>query len=195
LIGNLKLEAPHIWKLIRNELIGNNGVPGENGEALGGIVHEAEVKYNAEPGEYWYRFLRPDDPMFTGGTKQVFAYAMVATTVNDIFAGGQPVVVQTAEAIISFGWYLDSDLDQKGYLLIQKETVDKILTPARIVWRQQNPDHYYIDLNNIIKAFETARVHYKIYNGFAWNVTAIALPLLFRIASKPVLNLERRVKK
>jgi len=195
LIGNLKLEAPHIWKLIRNELIGNDGVPDANGNAVGGIVREAEKRYNAEPGEYWYRFFRPDDPMITGGTAKLYAYSMTAVTEEDILAGGQPVVVQTAEAIISVGWYLDTDLDQKGYLLIKKETVDKILIPARIVWRQQNPNHYYVDLNNIITAFETARIRYITYNGFAWDLTAISIPLLFRIAPKAVLNLERRVKK
>ena len=42
IISKIKLEAPHIYQLIKNSLIGNGGVPDEDGDAVGGIVRDAE---------------------------------------------------------------------------------------------------------------------------------------------------------
>lgn len=192
MIGNLKLEAPHIWKLIRDQLIGNGGTPDGAGDAAGGIVRDAEKRYKAEKGDYWYRFWRADDPMvYTGGVAYTYSATYSTAAEEDLLALDNPITVSNAEAILSLGWYCELDLDQKGYLKIQKEGVVKSSIPARVVWRQQHPEHFYIDLDCVIKAWEGARVHYKIFNGFGHDMIGVVIPLLFRIASRSILNLEK----
>lgn len=190
MIGNLKKEVPRIWKLIRKELIGGDGTPEPDGSAKGGIVREAEERYNAGKGDYWYRFFKPTDTMITGGTAHTYSATMTGVTEEDILATANPVEVKTAEAIISFGWYCDTDLDQKGYVRALREENVLDVIPARWIWRQKKPDHYWIDLDMIIKEFENTRVYYKIYNGFAGDRTAICIPILFRIAPRATLGLE-----
>ncbi len=195
MLGNLILEAPHIWKLIRHQLIGNNGKPDELGNAAGGFVRKTEVKNNAQQGSYWYRFFKPDDPMISSGTTKTYD-ALISlgasyTVEENILSTGAVVTVPTGEAMASFGWICMVDLGRTGYLHVKKEGVLKSEIPARIVYRQQDPDHYYIDLDTLIFGEENAKIDFVTYNGNAFDVTDICIPIMFRIASRAALNLEK----
>lgn len=190
MLGNLIFEAPHIWKLIRDQLIGNGGKPDKNGNALGGFVRQTEIKHNAQPGSYWYRFFKPTDPMITGGTAYTYDATFTTVTEEDLLAL-VIVTVPTGEALASFGWICMVDLGRAGYLLVKKEGVVKSELPARVAYRQQNPEHYYIDLDTVIFGEENAKVNYIIRNGNPFDVTDVCIPILFRIASRAALNLEK----
>jgi len=118
---------------------------------------------------------------------------MTTVTEEHILANatGVPITVPTGEAAASFGWICMSDLGRAGYLHVKKEGVVKSELPARVVYRQQNPDHYYVDLDTVIFGEENAKIDYVIYNGNAFDVSAIVIPILFRIASRAALNLEK----
>jgi hypothetical protein len=191
MIGNLILEAPHIWKLIRHELIGNGGKPDADGNAVGGFVRQTEIKHNAQSGSYWYRFFKPDDPMISGGTAKTYDATLTTITEENILATANVVTVQTGEAVAVFGWICHADLGRRGYLHMKKETVLKSELPARIVYRQQDPDHTYVDLDTVIFAEENAKLDFVIYNGNAFDVTDIVIPIMFRIAPRAALNLEK----
>jgi hypothetical protein len=177
MIGNLIKEAPHMWTVIK--------------DLLKLYVNEAEKRYGAPKGSYHYRFMRPDDSMISGGTQYTYYATMSTAAAEDILATAAVLTVQTREAIMSCGWYLDTDLDMGGYLLVQKEGVTKSELPARFVWRQKKPDHFYLDLDTIVYAEENARLRYITYNAFGADRVAISLPILFRIAPRAALNLER----
>ena len=191
MLGDLIFEAPHVWKLIRDQLIGNGGKPDANGNAAGGFVRDTELKHNAQTGTYWYRFFRPEDKMITGGTTKQYYATMTTVTEENILATANVVTVPTGEAAASFGWICMADLGRAGYLHVKKEGVIKSELPARIVYRQQNPSHYYVDLDTVIFGEENAKIDYVIYNGNAFDVSAIVIPILFRIASRAALNLEK----
>lgn len=194
MIENLKFEAPHVWKLIRELLIGNKGRPDERGDAAGGYVHDAELKYNATPGEYWYRFIRPVDKMIndgSGATEHEYSYTYTTATEEDLFATDQELTVQTRESVVCFGWYCDVDLGKGGYLEIQEEGVPKVEVPARIVYRQKSPDFFYFDLDHIFQAYENANLSFKAYNSFGSDRDGMIVPLIYRIAPRSALNLEK----
>ena len=191
MIGNLIFEAPHIWKLIRHQLIGNGGKPDALGNAVGGFVRETEVKHNAQVGSYWFRFFKPDDPMITGGTTKTYDAALTTATEENLLALGAVVTVPTGEAVASFGWICMVDLGRRGYLHIKKEGVLKSEIPARVVYRQQDPAHFYFDMDMVIFGQENAKLDFVIYNGNAFDVTDVCIPILFRIASRAALNLEK----
>ncbi len=192
MLGTLIFEAPHVWKLIRDQLIGNGGSPDKNGDAVGGFVRATEIKNNAAPGTYWYRFIRPNDTVV--GTTQ-YQYDVTCTTVTEekIFASAAVLQVPTGESTACFGWYCDVDLGQNGYLRILKEGVEKSLLIARVVWKQQNPPHFYFDLDTVIFAEENASVDYLAYNAYGSDRVGHVFPLLFRIASRAKLNLEKAI--
>jgi len=192
MIENLKFEAPHVWKIIRDKLIGNEGIPDADGDAAGGLVREAEIKYNAYKGEYWYRFFRPDDAMINGGTAHTYDTTFTTVTEEHILSSGNVVTVQTREAIVSFGWFCNVDLGKGGYLLAKKETVTKSEVPARWVYRQRSPKHYWFDFDTVIQAFENTRLDWVIYNQLGSDRAGVAIPLLFRIAPRTSLNLEKK---
>lgn len=192
MIGTLIFEAPHVWKLIRDQLIGNGGQPDENGDALGGFVRQTEIKNNAPKGTYWYRFIRPNDSV-VGSTQYQYDVTCTTSTAEHLFAIATVLQVPTGEATAYFGWYCDVDLGQNGYLRVLKENVEKSLIIGRLVWRQQNPRHYYFDLDHVIFAEENATVDYQAYNAFGSDRTGHVFPLLFRIASRAKLNLEKAV--
>lgn len=194
MIAPLMFEAPHVWKLIRNELIGNGGQPGKNGQALGGYVRQTEIKHNAEPGSYWYRFMRPEDPMISGGTAKQYYSTFTAVTEENILSTGADVTIPTGEAAASFGWICMVDLGEDGYLDVKKETVLKSRIPARLAWRQQNPEHYFVDLDTTIFAEANANIDFVTYNGNAGDRTGIVIPIMFRIATRSALNLERPIR-
>lgn len=191
MIGNLIFDAPHIWKLIRHQLIGNGGQPDANGNAVGGFVRQTEIKHNAQQGSYWYRFFKPDDSMISGGTAKTYDATLTSVTEENILATGAVVTVPTGEAMASFGWICMADLGRRGYLRVKKEGVVKSEVPARIVYRQQDPEHYYIDLDTVIFGEENAKIDFVIYNGNAFDVTDVVVPIMFRIASRAALNLEK----
>ncbi len=191
MLGNLIFEAPHIWKLIRHQLIGNRGKPDELGNAVGGFVRKTEVKHNAQQGSYWYRFFKADDPMINGGTTKTYDATLTTVTEENILATGNVVTVPTGEAMASFGWIIMVDLGRRGYLHVKKEGVTKSELPARIPYRQLNPAGYYVDLDTVIFGEENALVDFVIYNGNAFDVTDVAIPIMFRIASRAALNLEK----
>jgi hypothetical protein len=192
MIGTLLFESPHVWKLIRDQLIGNGGQPDKNGNAVGGFVRETELKNNAAVGTYWYRFVRPNDSV-VGSTQ--YQYDVTCTTVTEekLFAIAAVVQVPTGEATASFGWYCDVDLGQNGYLLIKKEGVVKSEVIARLVWRQQNPKYYFFDLDTVVFGEENASIDYLAYNAYGSDRVGHVYPLLFRIASRAKLNLEKAV--
>ena len=191
MIGDLIFEAPHVWKLIRHQLIGNDGRPDPNGNAIGGFVRDTEIKHNAEPGEYWYRFFRPDDPMISGGTAKVYYSTLTTVTEENLLSLGAVVTIPTGEAAFTCGWICKMDLGRAGYLHVKKETVVKSELPARVAYRQQNPKHYYVDLDTAIFAEENAKLDFVIYNGCPSDMTGVCIPLMFRIASRAALNLEK----
>lgn len=191
MIGELIYKAPHVWKLIRELLIGNGGRPDGNGNAVSGFVRDTEIKHNATPGEYWYRFFRPNDPMITGGTEKQYYSTLTTITEENILSTGNVVTVPTGEAAASFGWICKMDLGRAGYLHIKKESVIKSELPARVVFRQQNPEHYFVDLDTVMFGEENAKLDYVIYNGVPADMTGVCVPILFRIASRAALNLEK----
>lgn len=197
MIGTLIFEAPHVWKLIRDQLIGNDGVPDSSGDAAGGFVKKTEVKNNAAPGDYWYRFFRPNDPMINitaSGAAQDY-YALFETGVaEEILASTFVMTVPTGEAVAIFGIICNLDLGRAGYIHILKENVVKVEVPARIAWRQQNPPHYYVDLDTVIFGTENARINFRVHNGTPSDMTGIVIPIMFRIATRAALNLEKPPK-
>lgn len=190
MIGTLIFEAPHMWKLIRELLIGNGGRPAGDGSALGGFVRDTEIKNKANPGTYWYRFFKPDDSMITGGSAQDYYATLTTVAEENILATGNVITVPTGEAAASFGWICLADLGKAGYLRVKKEGIVKSELIARVAYRQQNPDGYFFDLDTVMFGEENAKLDYIIYNGNPFDISAIVIPILFRIASRAALNLE-----
>lgn len=193
MIENLKLTAPHILDLIKDQLIGGGGIPDENGNAHpDSLVWEAEKQYNAKHGTYWYRFFRPNDP-FVGGTEKVYYATFTTVTEEELLALGSAITVKTREMIAIFGWICDIDLGRAGYLQIKKHgTVKQELHP-RIVWRQQKPDNMYIDLDTVIYGVENEVFNFIVYNGYGADRSGIVIPIMFRIASRSALNLDKNL--
>lgn len=148
----------------------------------------AERKYNADPGSYGYRFFRPDDPQI-GGTKLQYYASYTATTPIHLLANATAITVPAANAYISFGWYLDFDPGQAGYLHILKQDVIKSEVIARTVYEAKNPKHVYLDFDHIIYTETQEKVDYLIYNGQAFNQIGVGIPLMYRIADKEALGL------
>jgi len=197
MLGTLIFEAPHVWKLIRDQLIGNGGVPDGEGNAVGGFVQDTERKNNAQSGDYWFRFFRPDDPMIdrsTIGSAQDYYAEFTITTEEEILASTFPITVSTGESVVIFGIICNFDLGKAGYIRIKKENVLKVEVPARVPWRQQNPPHYYVDLDTVIYGRENARINFIVYNATPSTMTGIVIPIMFRIATRAALNLERPPK-
>ena len=191
MIQNLMFEAPHMLKLVKNELIGNNGVPEKGtGFAKEGYVRAAEQQYNVTRGSYWYRFVRPEDP-FIGGTTKTYHVTFTTVTEEQIFALGISFnTVPTAEMWVCFGWYCELDLGKAGYLHIKKHGVLKDEIPARIVFRQQRPDFLAINLDRVVFGVQNDELQFITYNGLASDRTGLCFPILYRIAPRAALNLE-----
>jgi len=176
MIGDLMKEAPHVWNMIR--------------DFMKNIVSETERKHNATPGTYWYRFFRPDDNGIGGTAKQYYA-TLTTVTEEHLLAATSQITVPTGEALASFGWICTYDLGKAGYLKVKVEGVEKDLLAARFVYRQQDPAHYYIDFDKIFVGHENAKLDYVIYNGMGHDLSAIVIPILFRVAPRPALNLDQ----
>ena len=158
-------------------------------KALLYYVRKTEAKAKAPPGSYWYREFLPDDPGI-GGTAKTYTATMSNTVEEHLLAQATAITVPTANAYVSFGWYLDADLGDGGYLRTEKNSVVKSETIARMVYNQKDPKHMYLDFDHIIFGQEQDLIGFKIYNGFGADQICMALPVMFRIASKGALNLE-----
>lgn len=152
------------------------------------FTKRAERKYNADVGSFGYRFFRPDDPQIAGTAKQYYA-THTATTEEHLLAIANAITVPTATAYVSFGWYLDFDPGQAGYLHILKQDVIKSEVIARNVYSAKNPKHIYLDFDHVIYTEAQEKVDYIIYNGQAFNQIGVAIPLMYRIADKEALGL------
>lgn len=194
MIEDLLLTAPHILMGIKRKMIGGDGIPDNDGDAIAGLVKYAEKKYDGVKGEYWYRFMKPDDD-FVGGTSQDYYGTWTTATRMGIVGTAAATVntVPTREMIVCFGWYCEVDLGYKGYLEIDKHTVDKSEIPARIVYRQQDPDHLFVDLDKIIYGVENEKFNFITFNGLGFDMAGIVYPILYRIAPRAALNLEKQM--
>lgn len=156
------------------------------------FVAKAEKKYNADPGDYWYRFWRADDPSIAK-TADVY-YGTFGNGVEDHLLGDGILdagfTVKAGNCFASFGWYLDFDPGDGGYLLIKKQNVVKSSLPARKVYEQKNPKHLYLDFDHVIYSEQQELVDYICYNDFGADQIGLAMPFMFRIATKASLNLE-----
>jgi hypothetical protein len=157
-------------------------------EKLEYFVRKAEKKYNAPAGSYWYRFIRPDDAG-VGGTQYTYTSTYTNGTAVDWIPAGN-MTIPTGNSLVCFGWYLDFDPGQGGYLLIQKQNVTKSELIGRFVYEQTEPDHLYIDLDHVIYAEEQEVIRFRVMNNFGANQIGIAWPFAFRIASKTALNFD-----
>ena len=154
------------------------------------IVAEAERRYNAPAGSYWYRFFRFTDPGITGGTTLVYTDTRTTSDAEEIVSGQSALTVPVSNAYAVFGWYLDADFGNDGYVQIQKQGVTKQELHARAIYLQKNPKHLYIDFDNIIVGYQQEILAFWIYNQFGADQICMCFPFMFRIASKAALNLD-----
>jgi len=190
MIENLRKEAPDLYTLMKDVLIGNKGIPDPEGDAAGGIVRDVEIKYGEPKGSFWFRELRPDDN-FVGGTAHQYYATFTSATEEHLLAGSGANTVPTNEAVVIFGWYCDLDLGKNGYLLIKKHGVVKSEIPARIAWRQKSPNHYFLDIDHVITGTENDKIDFIIYNSNGFDVSGVVWPIGFRIAKRASLNLDK----
>lgn len=153
------------------------------------MVAEAERRYNAPAGSYHYRFFRPDDPGI-GGTEKIYWQDRTNADAEELISGGSALTVPVSNAYAIFGWYIDADFGNDGYLQIDKQGVNKSEIPARTVYLMKNPKHLYIDFDAVIVGFQQEKIEFWIYNGFGADQKCLSFPFMFRIASKSALNLE-----
>lgn len=151
-------------------------------------VREAERKYNAEPGSYWYRFIRPDDPGIAGTAQRYWTSWTNATALHIL--GQAALTVPVANAYACFGWYLDFDPGDGGYLQILKQNVVKWEIPARQVYLQDNPKHLYIDFDSVVVGYQQELMDFITRNEIGAAQIGMSIPFMFRIASKAALNLD-----
>jgi hypothetical protein len=156
---------------------------------LKAYVAEAERRYNATAGSFWYRFFRPDDPDI-GGTTKTYSATMSNTAEENILATASTIVVPVANAYVIFGWYCDADFGVGGYFTIDKQGVEKHLLPARTVYQAKNPKHLYLDFDHVIVGWQQEIIDPVAYNEFGADQICLCFPFMFRIASKSALNLE-----
>ena len=152
------------------------------------FVRKAEKKYNATKGSYWYRFFRPNDTDI-GGTKYQYYATMTDATEMHLLAQATAFTIPTAEAYAAFGWYVDGDLGQDGYLLYKKQEREKWELNGRIPYEQKNPDHLYIDFDHVMYGEHKELLDFITYSALGVNQILVSIPVLFRIARKSSLGL------
>ena len=154
-------------------------------------VAEAERKYNAEPGSYWYRFIRPDDAGVGAANKEKIYWWTASNGASEhLMEAATPMTVPVANAYACFGWYLDADFGDGGYLQIKKQNVVKWEIPARAVYLQENPKHLYIDFDSVIVGYQQELMDFISWNESGAAQKCLCMPFMFRIASKAALNLD-----
>jgi len=151
-----------------------------------------EKKYNEPVNSYHYRFFKPDDPGIGGTANQYYA-TMSNGAEEHLLAQASAITVPTANAYMSFGWYVDADLADSGYLRVLKHNVIKQEILAIKPYQSANPKYLYLDFDSVIFSQQQELVDYIIYNGFGADQICMAIPFMFRIASKAALNLEDKV--
>ncbi len=153
-------------------------------------VAEAERKYNATAGSYWYRFVRPNDPG-VGATNKLYSYTYTTSAEENLFVTiAAAITVPVSNAYVIFGWYLDADFGVGGYLRIEKLGVEKSLIHSNQAWLAKNPKHLYLDFDHIIVGWQQETLNPVAYNEFGADQICMCFPFMFRIASKSALNLE-----
>ena len=152
-------------------------------------VAEAERRYNASAGSYWYRFFRPNDNGL-GGTNKVYTATYSNGAEENFFALGASITVPVANAYVVFGWYNDADYGVGGYLNIDKQGVEKMLVHARVPYQNKNPRYLYLDFDSVIVGWQQEILDFVAYNEFGADHINMCFPFMFRIASKSALNLE-----
>ena len=153
------------------------------------ICREAERRYNAPAGSYWYRFFRPDDNGL-GGTTKVWKATYTTGAEENFLALGSAITVPDGNGYAIFGWYVDADMGDAGYLRIKVQDVIKSEILARVVYEVKNPKHFYTDFDNVIVAWNQSKLDPIVYNSFGADQICMAFPIMFRIATKAALNLE-----
>lgn len=156
---------------------------------LRAYVAEAERRYNASAGSYWYRFFRPDDAGL-GGTAKTYTATYSNGAEENFLALGSAITVPVANAYVIFGWYCDADFGVGGYLNIDKQGVEKMLVHARVPYQAQNPKYLYLDFDSVIVGWQQEILDFVAYNEFGADQICMCFPFMFRIASKSALNLE-----
>lgn len=156
-------------------------------EQMEHYVETVERHTHSDPGTMWYRFFRPNDPGI-GGTQYTYSASYTNATEMHIL-GVAAITVPVSNAYVSFGWYVDVDLGDNGYLLVKKQTVTKDELKGRVPYEQQEPRHLYLDFNCVVFSEEQDIVDYVTYNDFGAAQIGICIPFMFRIASKEALNL------
>lgn len=153
-------------------------------------VRITERKARAEPGTYWYRPFRPDDPGI-GGTANTFFATFTASTREHLLAQATALTVPTANAYVSFGWYIDFDPGNGGYVEALKQNVIKSQLPARMIYQSPEPAHMYLDFDHVIFGEEQDLIDFIVYQAHDTGNDQIgfALPIMFRIGSRSALNL------
>jgi len=158
-------------------------------QALQYYVRIIERKAKAPAGSYWYRAFRPNDPEI-GGTQRVYTATMTNGAEEHLLAQSSSITVPAANGYVSFGWYIDADFGVGGYVNAKKNTVVKSEIMARLIYEQKDPDHLYLDLDHVIFGKEQDVIDFIFYNAFGADQVCMALPMMFRIASRSSLNLE-----
>jgi len=168
-------EYPELMGIIKNQLIK--------------YVRHSEKKYNAQPGSYWYRFFRPDDPGL-GGTAKTYYATYSNGAEENLLALGAAITVPTANSYVTFGWYCDMDFTDAGYLRVKKQGVMKQELLARVPYESVSPKYLYLDFDMVIYAQQQEIIDFVAYNGFGADQIGFCFPFMFRIASKSALNLD-----
>lgn len=152
------------------------------------FTKRAEKKYNADVGSFGYRFFRPTDPEIGGTLKEYFG-THTNNAEEHLLIHTKAITVPTATAYVSFGWYLDFDPGQAGYLHVLKQDVIKSEVIARTVYEAKNPKHVYLDFDHVIYTEAQEKVDYIIFNKFGADQIGVGIPLMYRIADKEALGL------
>lgn len=156
---------------------------------LRAYVAEAERRYNSSVGSYWYRFLRPDDAGIAQ-TIHLYTYTYSNGAAEHLLEMAAPLTVPVSNAYVSFGWYVDADFGNGGYLQVKKQGVVKSEILALKPYLNENPKYLYLDFDSIVVGWQQEILDFIAWNAFGADQICMCFPFMFRIASKSALNLE-----
>lgn len=148
-----------------------------------GIVNDKYYRHQHVP--YGARFFHPDDP-FIGGTMDVYSMTYKANIENRYLSDGYHRV-ETANAYIYLGWYCNIEMENDSYVKTIREGVVRTKIATEIIFN--SPKHIFIDINNWDVYYENERVDFIIYNDGRLPKKGKVMPILYRVAPRPQLNL------
>jgi len=148
-----------------------------------------EDKYRCQKYEMGFRFFKPDDPGISMTCNQ-YDYTYTTVTEKNLLSQSRPMTVPYRDAYVYLGWYCNTSLGKGGYLKFHKHHVTKNCIDADVVYLQQNPEHYFFDVNHITLLMEMDVAGFITYNANDYDVHGKIYPILYRIATKAALNLE-----